>query len=808
MDERGPIHIWVRTQKGAVFGPLIPSTVELLIDQGAIQGPIQIALDGKDYMYPGRVPGIRMVIPRELWGDSALPEHPKDREWAGVALPPTVDGSANPVPTGSQPAIRASGVAPGAPTAPAGPVVGPVLPPVVHRPRSATQPRYVPGAKPSAPGSSASAVMRNPTLSPPAPVAPTVAEAPAATTVSPPAPPQSAPAAAKAAVSAPPPSAPRSATHAAVVVPVTESIPEQGDLAAFAAPRAYFIAAATEATALLTLTLPDRTLTLHFRKGSPDFVDSTHVDDSVGTVLVKNKLLTPDAVQKAEAEKARFGGELVPALFGLGLVNPNSALTHLMQRATAILQRALLAEQGTFTWQAREFQGQKAFPLGNKWGLFVEQLRKTAGPEIRRRIAGSLDLPVVRGSSAVLPADLRLTPQETRALTYFDGTRSLHQLAREVPADAELAMRTAWMLSFTGLVGFAGVRPISAPPASDAPYPGGPAPSSPSAAVAPVSAPAPAAGAPAAPPPAAPVQRHSPVPAPAPAAQASSPSKVQGTPVAGSASVPRPPGTATPVPAPAPGAPGRPVVTAAPAAPVAAKPRVESSPTPTPTVNFDEELKKAVALRDQFKKSTHFEVLGLDKNADAGAVKAAYFKLARTYHPDMVAKEAPAELARVKADIFAIVGDANRVLSDAKLRKDYLLELEMGGADKLDMQAIMRGEELFRKGSINVKARKFAEGLKLIDEAIAANADEPEFYAWRGFARFFTIADKKAAGAAALPDIEKCLQKNPRVAAAWYFKGVVQKGLGDNSGAKTSFKKCVELDANHIDAQRELRMMK
>ena len=34
-------------------------------------------------------------------------------------------------------------------------------------------------------------------------------------------------------------------------------------------------------------------------------------------------------------------------------------------------------------------------------------------------------------------------------------------------------------------------------------------------------------------------------------------------------------------------------------------------------------------------KRDYYEVLGIDKNADASAIKKAYRKLAKKYHPDM-----------------------------------------------------------------------------------------------------------------------------------------------------------------------------
>ncbi len=212
-------------------------------------------------------------------------------------------------------------------------------------------------------------------------------------------------------------------------------------------------------------------------------------------------------------------------------------------------------------------------------------------------------------------------------------------------------------------------------------------------------------------------------------------------------------------------------------------------------------------LAEDLKKKTHFEVLGVDRTADAAAIKAAYFKLARSYHPDTIPADAPAGVAKAKADIFARIGDAHRVLADNFLRQEYQAELDAGGTgEKVDVAKILAGEELFQRGMILVKARKFPDAVKTLDEAIAANPTEPEYYAWRGYARFFGFADKKAAQGEVLKEIDKCIRENPRVAAAYYFKGFILKTNGDLKSARACFKDCVDRDPGHIDAQRELRM--
>lgn len=60
----------------------------------------------------------------------------------------------------------------------------------------------------------------------------------------------------------------------------------------------------------------------------------------------------------------------------------------------------------------------------------------------------------------------------------------------------------------------------------------------------------------------------------------------------------------------------------------------------------------------------YYKILGVDPTADEKAIKAAYRKLARKYHPD-VSKEAGAE------DKFKEAGEAYDVLGDAEKRAEY-----------------------------------------------------------------------------------------------------------------------------------------
>jgi tetratricopeptide (TPR) repeat protein len=293
-----------------------------------------------------------------------------------------------------------------------------------------------------------------------------------------------------------------------------------------------------------------------------------------------------------------------------------------------------------------------------------------------------------------------------------------------------------------------------------------------------------------------------------------------------------PPAPSRPAPEPARAAvvPPPPVSTApprvapAPTPPPAVAPRAVSSPTPAPAsapravfatatpvpgapVDYQAEIK---ALRTRLEKSkslTHFQILGLADKVDGAGVKAAYFKLAKLYHPDTVPSDAPPELAELKAQAFSAVGEASRVLGDDRSRADYIEALKVGGGSSVDIRQVLAAEDAFHKGVALIKARRFPEAVKALDDAITLNPREGEFYAWRGYARYFTSVEKKVAMVDAMRDLHQALKLNERCAPAHYLIGQLHKLTGDNTLALKHFKKCVNLDNAHVDAQREIRLL-
>lgn len=227
---------------------------------------------------------------------------------------------------------------------------------------------------------------------------------------------------------------------------------------------------------------------------------------------------------------------------------------------------------------------------------------------------------------------------------------------------------------------------------------------------------------------------------------------------------------------------------------------------PKPATGEGDELAKLRAHTGSLAGKNHFQVLGVQETASSAQIKTAYFQLAKLYHPDTVPQGAPAEIGKLKANIFAAVNDSYKVLGSDQSRADYVEELKAGSPEQLDVARIMGAEEAFQKGCILVKARKFPEAVAMLDDAIKLNDKEGEYFAWRGFARFVASSDKAAGKTVAVKELEAAIKMNPKAAMSYYFMGQLLKLTGDAPGAEKWFKKTLAADPNHVDAQRELRL--
>jgi DnaJ-domain-containing protein 1 len=376
--------------------------------------------------------------------------------------------------------------------------------------------------------------------------------------------------------------------------------------------------------------------------------------------------------------------------------------------------------------------------------------------------------------------DLRLTPQEARAAQLFDGTRSLQELAAAGGADSLLILRLALLMTEAELLSYAAARPGAAPAPAPAPQP--PAPPAP--AVRPATTPAPAAA---------------PVHTPAPVA------KPAHTPAPAAAKPPHP--APPPAAAKGPAAATKAAMPAVAPKPAAVPPKPAAAPA-APAAPAGLDLASLAKTAEKFKTADHFEVLGVKRDAAGGQIKIAYFQLAKLYHPDAVPSDAPADLRKAAADVFAKVGEAWSVLGDDAKRAKYLEDLKSGAATEVDVMHIFKAEEAFNSGALLVKARRYQEALAKLEEAAKLNPDEAEFRMWKAWCEFLLSAEKKKTHVGAANAIEAALKQNPHCLSGYLFLGQMAKICGDLGTAEKHFKRGLKEAPGNPDLERELKYLK
>jgi curved DNA-binding protein CbpA len=532
------------------------------------------------------------------------------------------------------------------------------------------------------------------------------------------------------------------------------AIPARGRLEELTPFRLYYLAAAAESSGLLWLGEGMESVAIWMKHGTPNAVHCEAL--RLDTFLLEIGTLQRQQLEAAASFISRAGGDVLTGLFAAGVLNPSETFPLIQQHALAVIWRGLALERGPFAFDPSIAAPASAFPLGNRWQILSNAARKLDRALLLHRLSNHGPLaPLVDGSTS----ELAFTALETRVIVLMDGSHSLEALVEHLGVDADVLRRVAFLLQEVDRLRWiepSGKHPLPATPRRSTPQP----------LVMPVPA------SPVAPPPEA-------APAPPPPAVASAPPPSAPTPAS-------PPVNVSPPPRPKPATP-------------AAAPQTEA---PQTTVA---QLRQFV---DELKEKDLFARLGVPRSKGVPPeLKASFLRLAKMYHPDTLAQDAPAEMRSIRAEVLAFLNEAYQALANDKQRVEYLAELEAQElVGDVDVEAILEAEEQFMRGTHFFKARKYKEAFDLFDGCIRMNDREGEFYAWRGYSRFLSAADKRAVHAEAREDLRHALELNRRCSAAHLFDGHMSKLLELHGDAQNAYRKALEIEPGNVEAQRELRL--
>lgn len=222
----------------------------------------------------------------------------------------------------------------------------------------------------------------------------------------------------------------------------------------------------------------------------------------------------------------------------------------------------------------------------------------------------------------------------------------------------------------------------------------------------------------------------------------------------------------------------------------------------------DKALEDLAITLEALRGLTHFEALGIHRNADVAAVDRAYESLAREFHPDRFRARGE-DVRHLALAIFERLGEARAVLRDPARRRGYLDSL---GHDFSERPVTSRGpdapEQIYLAGVAQLRSRQYAQAARSLDRAVAMAPARARYRGALAWALYRSAPADAAAGAACLRELRRAIDVAPkdptlRISLARFF---TETGHPDEAIAE--YQAASALDPSLAEPHEEIRRLR
>ncbi len=211
----------------------------------------------------------------------------------------------------------------------------------------------------------------------------------------------------------------------------------------------------------------------------------------------------------------------------------------------------------------------------------------------------------------------------------------------------------------------------------------------------------------------------------------------------------------------------------------------------------------------QVDSQNYYEILGVPEGVSTAVIQAAFFQLAKRFHPDKIGGQLP-ELREQVNKLFSRISEAHQVLSDETQRGEYERLMREGGAshdEQEKVQVVLRAAQNFQKAEVLLKKRDLkgaAEFAKKAADEDPEQADYLALYAW------VTSQLPERLESTNFDDLlkllDRCVALEPDNVRCRWYRGQLHKRAGDDRKAIKDFRWVLEKNPKHVDAMREVRL--
>jgi len=209
-------------------------------------------------------------------------------------------------------------------------------------------------------------------------------------------------------------------------------------------------------------------------------------------------------------------------------------------------------------------------------------------------------------------------------------------------------------------------------------------------------------------------------------------------------------------------------------------------------------LKKVDETFSKLNKLSPSELLEVDENSDAGAVKRNYYSLVKEFHPDRHFDSNDPGLKDKLPAIFEAITRAYTLLKDDVARREYF---ESGKIRKEEVPPTQNAEIMFKRGVEEFKSGNFWGAAEAFQWATRLNENNARYWSYLSLA--YLKMEKK------LKDAEEALvhaiRLEPYNPEHYVNLGHIYLKAGMKKRAQAAFEKALKIDPENTKAKKGLQ---
>ena len=215
----------------------------------------------------------------------------------------------------------------------------------------------------------------------------------------------------------------------------------------------------------------------------------------------------------------------------------------------------------------------------------------------------------------------------------------------------------------------------------------------------------------------------------------------------------------------------------------------------------------------------HYQLLGVERTANAREIKRAYYALAKRFHPDRFRRETDAaERTRIEA-AFAQIAQAYETLTDERARATYDSKLagtsaastamptpqaQRAGANPHTQAPQAEAENHFQRGLLALKQNNFKQAVAYFAEAVRLAPRQPHYHAHYGLALAHEPQTRRQAEA----ELHAAVALDPGNATHRVMLAELYHLLNQSRRAEAELKRALVIEPHHVGARQLLDKLK